>query len=285
MSDDDRRFSVVVPTRDRNDLLAECLGRLAPDVQRYPGAEYEVIVSDDSPSEAARMLVGASFPWARWVAGPRRGPAANRNRGASAATGETLVFIDDDCLPEPDLLREYASALRSGVAVYEGRITCKAGVTSPMQTAPENLSGGSLWSCNFAMRRSAFAALGGFDDRFPLAHMEDVDMRDRILATGHSIEFVPLASVDHPPRRLPFGAKLARMHRAGVLYMVLHPPMRGLPWFVQNTFRARVSRVVRLPKSLDSLIALASVPFELATIASSWRTWMRWARAVAAGGR
>jgi GT2 family glycosyltransferase len=154
-----------------------------------------------------------------------------------------------------------------------------------MQTAPENLVGGTLWSCNFAVKRSAFAAIGGFDERYPLAHMEDVDMRDRILAAGHRIQFVPGASVDHPPRRLPFGTRLARMHRAGVLYMVLHPPVRGLPWYLQNAFRARVSRIVRLPKSLDSLIALISVPLELAAIAWSWRGWMRWACSVAARGQ
>ncbi len=223
----------------------------------------------------------ASLPWARWVAGPRRGPAANRNAGASVAAGEFLVFIDDDCLPEADLLAGYSAALRDDVAVYEGRISCNAGIPSPRQTAPENLTGGTLWSCNFAMRREAFADVGGFDDRFPLAHMEDVDMRDRILATGITIVFVPQASVDHPPRRLPWGARLARMHKAGVLYMVLHPPVRGLPWFLQNEFRARVSRVLHLPFSIDSLAALASVPVELVTVAWRWREWMRWARSVA----
>ena len=274
-------FSIVVPTRDRNDLLTQCLDRLAPHAQLLAAHEYEVIVTDDSASEAARPLVTASFPWAHWVAGPRRGPAANRNRGAAAAVGDVVVFIDDDCLPEPDLLQSYAESLRDDVAVYEGRITCRAGVTSPMQTAQENLVGGALWSCNFAMRRLAFLSLGGFDDRFPLAHMEDVDMRDRILAAGHAIQFVAGATVDHPPRRLPFGARLARMHRAGVLYMVLHPPERGLAWFLQNTFRARVSRIVRLPKSRDSLTALISVPLELAAIAWSWGEWTRWARSVA----
>ena len=41
------------------------------------------------------------------------------------------------------------------------------------------------------------------------------------------------------------------MHRATVLYMTLHPPVRSYPWFFQNLLRARVSRIVRLPVSLD----------------------------------
>ena len=279
------RFSVIVPTRDRNDLLALCLARLAPGAQTIAAEQYEVIVTDDSVREAALTLVSSTFPWARWVAGPRRGPAANRNSGAAAASGALVVFIDDDCLPESDLLSGYASALRADIAVYEGKITCRDGVTSPMQTAPENLTGGTLWSCNFAMQREAFARLGGFDARFPMAHMEDVDMRDRILAAGLAVEFIPGASVDHPPRRLPWGARLARMHQAGVLYMMLHPPVRGLLWFLQNQLRARVSRILRMPFSIDSLNALASVPVELATIALRWRTWMTWARSVAGDAR
>jgi GT2 family glycosyltransferase len=274
------RFSVIVPTRDRNDLLALCLARLAPGAQTIPIEQYEVIVTDDSVNEAARSLVSSTYPWARWVAGPRKGPAANRNNGASSAKGELVVFIDDDCLPEHDVLAGYTAALRPDVAVYEGKITCRDGITSPMQTAPENPTGGTLWSCNFAMRRDAFSRVGGFDARFPLAHMEDVDMRDRILDAGLKIEFVAAASVDHPPRRLPWGTRLARMHQAGVLYMVLHPPVRGLLWFLQNQLRARVSRVLRMPYSADSVRALASVPFELAGIALNWRRWMSWARSI-----
>lgn len=278
-------FSVVIPTRDRNELLAICLGRLAPGAQQYDASRYEVIVTDDSPTQAARAMVSTKFPWARWVEGPRRGPAANRNRGASAATRELLVFIDDDCEPELDLLAGYARAVHAGVPVYEGRITCRIGFDSPRDTAPVNLEGGALWSCNFAIERGAFDRVHGFDERFPLPHMEDVDMRDRLLASGAAIEFVPAASVDHPPRRLPWGTRLGRMHRAGVLYMVLHPPEHSLAWFLQNQFRARVSHVLHSKKSLDSISALASVPFELFTIAVNWRSWVRWAHSVAAGTR
>ena len=49
-------------------------------------------------------------------------------------------------------------------------------------------------------------------------------------------------------------------------------------WFLQNQFRARVSHVLHSRKSLDSISALASVPFELWTILVSWGEWHRWAR-------
>lgn len=276
-------FSVVIPTRDRHDLLAECLERLAPGRQTLGADRYEVIVTDDGRTDAARAFVSSRFPWARWSQGPRRGPAANRNAGAAAATAGVLVFLDDDCIPESELLAGYSSALRDDVDVYEGRITCLAGHTSPLQTAPLNLEGGTLWSCNLAIKREAFARVGGFDERFPLPHMEDVDFRERLLGAGMQIAFVRGASVDHPPRMLPFGTRLARMHQATVLYTTLHPPARSLLWFLQNTLRARISQIVRKQWSRDSVVALASVPFELIAIMWYWRRWKRWARTITSG--
>ncbi|CAN5311798.1 hypothetical protein BH09GEM1_BH09GEM1_18800 [soil metagenome] len=273
-------FSVIVPTRDRNALLARCLEQLSPGVQTFGGA-YEVIVTDDSPALSARTLAASGFSFARWTEGPRRGPAANRNVGASVAGGTYLVFVDDDCIPEPGLLAGYAEAIVEDVPVYEGRITCKGGIDSPRKTSPVNVDGGHLWSCNFAIRRDAFELLSGFDERFPIAHLEDADLRDRLLAAGMPIAFVPGASVDHPARMLAWGGELAQMHRVTILYMTLHPPTHGLLWFLQGQLRFRMSHIVHRPFSIDSLSAIGSVAMELLVTAWHWRSWSRWARNVA----
>ncbi|MDB4883288.1 MAG: glycosyl transferase family 2 [Gemmatimonadetes bacterium] len=281
-------FSVVIPTRDRNDTLALCLDRLAPGAQALTHDQYEVIVADDSAHAAARELVTDRYPWARWVAGPRRGPAANRNAGARAARGEWLAFTDDDCLPESPWLAAFAESFSPNPAALEaleGRTTCRAGLNSPRQTAPVNLTGGLLWSCNFAMRRLGFETVGGFDERYPYPHMEDADLKSRLQKAGYMIHFVPEAEIDHPPRPLPWGTKLARVHESSVLHMVLHGPSRGLPWYLVNQLRARLSRIAREHKSLDTLSALGSLPVELVAIALNWRSWRARARALAAGPR
>jgi GT2 family glycosyltransferase len=280
-------FSVVIPTRDRNETLALCLDRLAPGAQTLPHDQYEVIVTDDSTRTAARDLVTERFPWARWIAGPRRGPAANRNTGAGIARGEWLAFTDDDCLPEPQWLEAFSLARGEkpeALEALEGRTTCRAGLDSPRQTAPVNLEGGVLWSCNFAIRRAGFEKVGGFDERYPFAHMEDADLRIRLLKSGYMIRFVPAAEIDHPPRSMAWGAQLARVHESSVLHMVLHGPVRGLPWYVVNHTRARLSRIVRERKSVDTLSALASLPVELTSIALQWRGWKHRARALAQKG-
>jgi GT2 family glycosyltransferase len=281
-------FSVVIPTRDRNETLAHCLDRLAPGAQTLPHDQYEVIVADDSSLTAARELVSERFPWARWIAGPRRGPAANRNTGARIARGEWLAFTDDDCLPGPEWLEAFSLARgekADALEALEGRTTCRAGLRSPRQTAPVNLEGGVLWSCNFAIRRAGFEQIGGFDERYPFAHMEDSDLRIRLLKSGYMIRFVPSAEIDHPPRSMAWGTRLARVHESSVLHMVLHGPVRGLPWYVLNHTRARLSRIVREQKSVDTISALASLPVELTSIVLQWRGWKHRARVLAQKGQ
>ena len=287
MTENAKLISVVIPTRDRNDALARCLDRLAPCAQSLSHDQYEVIVADDSAHAAARELLFDRYPWARWTGGPRRGPAANRNAGARVARGEWLVFTDDDCLPEHGWLDAFAAMFspdEKALDVLEGRTTCRAGLNSPRCTAPLNLHGGNLWSCNFAIRRTHLQQVGGFDERYPYPHMEDADLQARLQKAGFMIRFVPAAEVDHPPRPMPWGAMLARIHESSVLHMTLHGPWRGLPWYLQNQTRARLSRIVREDKSIDTLSALLSLPVELGAIALHWREWRTKAQTLAGQG-
>lgn len=281
-------FSVVIPTRDRNEALAVCLDRLAPGAQTMPHDRYEVVVSDDSAHSVARELVTDRYPWARWVEGPRRGPAANRNAGARAARGEWLAFTDDDCLPDTAWLASFADSFSpnpKALEALEGRTTCRAGLDSPRQAAPVNLTGGVLWSCNFAMKREGFHAVGGFDERYPHPHMEDADLQSRLQKAGYMIRFVPSAEIDHPPRPLPWGTQLARVHESSVLHMALHGPRRGLLWYLGTHSLARLSRIVRANKSLDTLSAFGSMLVELGAIAVHWRSWRAKAQTLASGPR
>jgi GT2 family glycosyltransferase len=212
-------LSIVIPTCDKPASLAACLERLGPGAQTLPADRYEVIVSDDGPRQLARPLLAARFPWARWVAGPRRGPAANRNAGAAQASGEHLVFTDDDCVPAPGWLAAYARAAADpAVVALEGR-TVTPPFTSAWDEAPANPSGGYFWSCNVLVRRREFLDLGGFDENYPYPAMEDIDLRQALASAGHAIGFVPDAVVEHPLRQSTLAAKLRRMsHFASHVY-------------------------------------------------------------------
>lgn len=226
------QFSVVIPTCNRPALLAVCLERLAPGAQSLAAAEYEVIVTDDGTDEPIERQLASRFPWVRWTTGPRSGPAANRNHGATLAEGEWLAFTDDDCVPDVTWLAGFAAAARArrdAVQVLEGRTYVDCPRTHPLEFSPINQSGGNLWSCNFAIRRRLFGELGGFDCRFPFNAMEDAELKVRLAQRRIEPEFVPTASVLHPWRRIDDWSRHAARHMASRLIMESIHPGAGFP--------------------------------------------------------
>ena len=227
------KISVVIPTCHRNDLLAKCLDCLAPGVQTLPPSQYEVIVTDDGSQSTAEQMMRERYPWAHWIAGPRRGPAANRNHGAKQTAGEFIAFTDDDCLPEPEWLEAFTKAIAPEVFVYEGKTVCREGFRSCLESAPCNETGGYLWSCNMAVERNLFALLEGFDEAFPYPAMEDVDFRERLRDKGFRFLFVSDAIVDHPPNRLPGGKRRGKLWESQIYYFAKSGKYSGdLRWFI-----------------------------------------------------
>jgi GT2 family glycosyltransferase len=195
------KFSVVIPTCHRPDLLARCLESIRPGQENLDAISYEVIVTDDAESETAEALIRSQFPWARWVQGPSRGPAANRNNGARQARGEWLCFMDDDCIAARQWLAAYdrASADES-IDLMEGQTRIPEVTDNPFQHIVYNRKGGAYWSCNLAVRRERFLALGGFDEDFTEAAYEDMEFAHRFHAARFQSKFYPEALVYHPVR-------------------------------------------------------------------------------------
>jgi len=106
------RFSVILPTHDRRDMLREAIAS----VSRQSFADWELIVSDDAsqaPISEAELgdLAGSAARLVR-VETPQGGGVAKRT-GARAAQGQLLAFLDDDDLWEPDYLARADQALRA----------------------------------------------------------------------------------------------------------------------------------------------------------------------------
>jgi GT2 family glycosyltransferase len=195
-------ISVIIPTCNRVELLAKCLECLSP-LNQGTSLDYEIIVTDDSYANNAQELIKQNFPWVKWIVGPKKGPAANRNNGAKEANGEWLLFIDDDCLPNKYILKEYTNAINSNedILVFEGSTSADRPQSSFGEESPINETGGYLWSCNFMIEKCLFHdSLRGFDEQFPYAAMEDVDLAYRLQKANISSHFVKSASVIHPWR-------------------------------------------------------------------------------------
>lgn len=197
-------LSVIIPTCNRHDFLGKCLNLLAPGFQTLSSDQYHVVVTDDGKQAPARAMMAEKYAWAQWVEGPLKGPASNRNNGVKYARANWIVFLDDDCLPANDILATYQTYILNNpdIEVLEGKIERCQNRKSILEYAPCNYNGGNLWSCNFAIQRAAFDEVGGFDENFRFAHLEDTDLKKRIDATGRKILFANEAIVLHPWRKL-----------------------------------------------------------------------------------
>ena len=110
-------MSIVILTALGPTHLPECLDSLRE--QTYPADRVEVIVVDNGSAEDPTAAVQRDYPGARVISECRRtsGFAAGNNVGASAATGDYLVFLNDDTRAHPDWLRELVeTARRRGAA-------------------------------------------------------------------------------------------------------------------------------------------------------------------------
>lgn len=270
--------TVVIPTCGRPAALKRCLRPLLPHLDKHP--ECTIIVSDDGDAAETRAALQGCFERVRVIQGPRRGPAANRNFGAANSTGILIIFLDDDCIPAPELVTSYQEAAirEPEILVFEGRTSPEGVICGFGDGCPTNETGGYLWSCNFAIHRELFASIGGFDERFPFAAMEDVDLRYR-LQYRSSIRFLPDARVFHPVERR-VGWKVLR-HRAlsSILYSHLHGQQKtqlGPSYYAHSVAREIVYgalRCLRRQAARDprQLLRTICVQLQLMLITAFWK--------------
>ena len=217
--------SVVIPTCGRHEALDSCLSALLQGTQQLEPGSFEIIITDDNFSAEQAEAVSKKFPGVTYLRGPGCGPAANRNNGARHAHGDYLIFTDDDCLPTAGWITGFLEAHKNfpKVKVLEGRVFADRPQKSFDETSPLNETGGYLWSCNLAINRAYFHKIGMFQEKFPFASMEDVELRKRIRDTGEEILFCPQAAVCHPWRKKKGWREFKQRQFSTLLYLSLHP--------------------------------------------------------------
>lgn len=249
-------FSVIVPTYHRNEQLRECLAQLRASVQTISADTYEVIVTDDGKITTSQEMIQKEFPEVRWIAGPCKGPASNRNNGAAHARGRWLIFTDDDCIPTPGFIAGYSNGILSDTFAYEGKTVCDEVIISPLYVSPINLTGGCFWSCNIMIHKELFEKLGGFDVGFIQACNEDTDLRERLRYARYAIRFIPEAIVSHPPRLMKLGVQAGRLRETEVRMWYLTGNLSSSVISVKilrNIIWTGMDRVKRYPVQADTL--------------------------------
>lgn len=292
------RISVVIPTYQRRDLAVEAAAALGRQRCAFP---FEaIVVVDGSADGSAEALRGLTLPFPlKVLEQSNQGAASARNRGAAAARGEILLFLDDDMEADPDLLAEHDRSHREGAEVVIGHL--------PLHPcSPANLVSAAVgrWADNrlralarpgagityydlltgqISLASETFRRLGGFDGAFTRDGTygdEDLDFGARLLAAGLAVTFNPRAVswqryVVTPREHL---RQWRATGRADVAFARKHPT-RGADLFARHgagkrDFRLLWRPVVELPW-LGALLSLALTPAALAAARGRSRRLLR----------
>ncbi|MDQ8045644.1 MAG: glycosyltransferase family 2 protein [Solirubrobacteraceae bacterium] len=242
-------IDVVVVTWNGRALLASCLHHLA--AQTVP---HRVIVVDNASADGTAAWLASDHPEITVVALPENvGFGAGNNRGVEVGTAPYVVLVNNDVDAAPAFLERIVEPLRTGdaigavaglttrpgepVVVDQFGIQLDAGLGAYSRATgqdPDHLDPGPLavpCGAAVAYRRSAYEAVGGFDEAL-FAYSEDLDLGLRLLAAGWRFAEAPGARGVHLGGATsgggsPFQRRLSSFGRGFILGRYRHPTRLG----------------------------------------------------------
>ena len=198
--------SVIIPVYNEAQTLGDCLASLVR--QTGQRQDLEIIVVDDGSTDNTPDVV-RGFPGVRLLRQSRQGPAAARNRGAREARGEIILFTDGDCIPLDNWLEEMLAPFHQDpdlIGVKGAYITRQRALTARFVQIEYEDKYDKLAKQKYidfidtysaGYRRRTFLEAGGFDQEFPVACAEDVELSYRLANLGCKLVFNPRARVIH----------------------------------------------------------------------------------------
>jgi glycosyltransferase involved in cell wall biosynthesis len=188
------KISIVVPAFNEERLIAGTLAsiRVGMDELSRRGVESELIVCDNNSTDRTSEI--ARTAGAKVVFEPINQIARARNRGAAAAGGDWLIFVDADSNPDRELFGEVAEQIAAGRCIAGG-VTVKMDAQHPVTGRAVGIWNGISRVCHWFAgsfifcNAEAFRTVGGFNSELFVA--EDIDLSKRFKrlarATGKKV--------------------------------------------------------------------------------------------------
>jgi glycosyltransferase involved in cell wall biosynthesis len=196
--------SVIIPVLNGGASFRTCLSSL----KAASCAPLEILVIDDGSTDGSAELAAESG--AKVLRLPDTGgPARARNRGARAARGELLLFLDADVAVHRDTIARIVAAFDAEpeLAALFGSYDDAPAATNFLsqyrnllhhfvhQDSREEAS--TFWSGCGAIRRQIFLAMDGFDERYRRPSIEDIELGYRLTRAGHRIRLCKTVLATH----------------------------------------------------------------------------------------
>jgi glycosyltransferase involved in cell wall biosynthesis len=206
-----KQVSVVIPTYNRVELLPRTIEWLR---QQTGQVDYEVVFIINGANDGTRQYlekVVTDYPsiFRVFYIDPTGGPSAPRNIGIAQARGEVVIILDDDVIPDPDLVFQHwrfhqehpepqAAALGEVYVPEELRSDpmslFHAFPYDEVRRLPE-LNYLFFWTCNVSVKRDFMLRCGMFDES--MLYYEDMVCGYRLYQNGMQLRFLPQARGRH----------------------------------------------------------------------------------------
>jgi glycosyltransferase involved in cell wall biosynthesis len=235
-------LSVIVCTQDRVDELRDCVASLVAHGALQDGGEIVIVdsASKDDTFAVARELA-ATHDGVLAVRDEAGGLSRARMAGAAAARHDVLVFVDDDARPGPGWVESLRDAFCDPEVAVGGGPVHALWPAAPAWRPPQQWISyysvlthgdrayhadlGDFYGTNWAIRRAALDAIGGFDERWGAGAHGSLPGEET--AAEHAVRraglgrcaYAPGAAMGHriDPQRLDESWLLARVYRHGLL--------------------------------------------------------------------
>lgn len=198
-------LAVIIPAYNAASTLNRCLAAITSSARRPD----EVILFDDGSTDETPAIARSYGVRVLTNEGSPLGPAVGRNRAARASSCDIVVFIDADVIIHNDTLGLLEEAIVSDPSVAAAFGSYDRSPPATRLSAfyinlrhhyfhqNSGTEAVTFWSGIGAVRRDAFLAVGGFDERYALPSIEDIHLGGSLRSRGAHIRVVPQAQGAH----------------------------------------------------------------------------------------